>query len=155
MKKIIVGIDPGLNNTGVCILEYFNEKISIILLEEIITSNKDPINRRLLHIYNSINNILNNYPNLTLMGLEESFVNINSKSSLKLGMVTGVILALSAKYNLELKHMSSTHIKKKISGNGGASKEYIKLFVDAIIPDISENISHHVYDAIAIAIVSL
>lgn len=152
MNEFIIGIDPGLNTTGVCILQCNNNNYNIILLEEVKTNSKDPIGLRLLKIYEKIDNILKNYPQVTLMGLEESFVNINNKSSLKLGMVSGVILMLSAKYNLQLKYMSATHIKKKISGNGQASKEYVKLFVDAIVT--VEDVSHHLYDAIAIAIVS-
>lgn len=152
MNEFIIGIDPGLNTTGVCILQCNNNNYNIILLEEVKTNSKDPIGLRLLKIYEKIDNILKNYPQVTLMGLEESFVNINNKSSLKLGMASGVILMLSAKYNLQLKYMSATHIKKKISGNGQASKEYVKLFVDAIVN--VEDVSHHLYDAIAIAIVS-
>lgn len=152
MNEFIIGIDPGLNITGVCILQCNNNNYNIILLEEIKTNSKDSIGLRLLKIHEKIDNILKNYPQVTLMGLEESFVNINNKSSLKLGMVSGVILMLSAKYNLQLKYMSATHIKKKISGNGQASKEYVKLFVDTIVT--VEDVSHHLYDAIAIAIVS-
>jgi crossover junction endodeoxyribonuclease RuvC len=153
MNKFIIGIDPGLNNTGLCILNYVNNNYNIVFLEEIITNNKNSINFRLFEIYEKIDNILKKFPHVTIMGLEESFVNINNKSSLKLGMVSGVILMLSAKYNLELKYMSPTYIKKKISGNGSATKEYIELFVKAIIPNVKEDISHHLYDAIAIAIV--
>lgn len=156
MDKFIIGIDPGLNNTGICILHYVNNNFNILFLEEITTSNKDQIGFRLLKIHEKINEILIKFPQVSIMGLEESFVNINSKSSLKLGMVSGLILSLSAKYKLKLKYMSPTHIKKQISGNGGASKDSVKLFVNTIIPNLNENsISHHVYDAIAIAIVAL
>ena len=153
MNKFIIGIDPGLNNTGLCILNYCNNNYNIVIMEEIITNNKNPINMRLLEIYKKIDSILERFPYVTIMGLEESFVNINNKSSLKLGMVRVIILMLSAKYNLELKYMSPTYIKKKISGNGSATKAHVELFVKAIIPNIKEDISHHVYDAIAIAIV--
>jgi crossover junction endodeoxyribonuclease RuvC len=174
--QYIIGIDPGLNSTGICILEE-KEAIKIIFLEEIITNIKDPIPLRLLKIYNRLDKILSDFPQIKIMGLEESFVNVNNKSSLKLGMVNGVILTLSAKYNLEVKFMASTHIKRKITGGGAATKESIKLFVDAIIPNINMDvfhkntiinnnitppkkkkvteISHHLYDAIAIGIVAL
>ena len=157
-ENLIIGIDPGLNHTGICLLKYFNNTFEIIYGEEIITTTKDSIQQRLLIIHNKIENILKIYPSINIMGLEETFVNINNKSSLKLGMVNGVILMLAGKFNLQLQYMSATYIKKKFTGKGSANKAYMKIFVDSIIPNIEEKIgkiSHHMYDAIAIAIVAI
>ncbi len=165
MSIFVIGIDPGLINLGVSIVEYKssegNPDFYLKYFEEIISSSKDSIENRLYNIYLRINNILEKFPMVTIMGLEESFVNINNKTSLKLSMVIGVLIVLSKKFNLILKYMSSTYIKKKISGLGHASKEQIKFFVENIINNneffinSKNKVSQHIYDSIAIGIVAV
>lgn len=165
MSIFVIGIDPGLNNLGISVIEYSDlggtSNFYLKYFEEINTSSKEPIEERLYIIYLKVIDILEKFPMITIMGLEESFVNINNKTSLKIAMVNGVLVVLSKKFNLKLKYMSSTYIKKKISGLGHASKEQIKFFVDSIIYkdtffiNCENKISHHVYDSIAIAIVAV
>ena len=156
MNNLIIAIDPGLNYTGVCVLSYEDNKFKIIEFKEIKTNLVDPIEIRLFHIYNQVKNLLGKYPSINKLGLEESFVNINNKSSLKLAMVSGVLLMLAGEFKLIVKTMSATYVKKKLTGQGLAKKSYIKLFVDNIFPDLAiQNISDHIYDAIGIGIISI
>ena len=150
----IFGIDPGLLITGVCVLKYEKNNFQLIYKEEIKTSSKDPIEKRLYIIYEALEIIFSTYPVIQVMGLEESYMNMNAKSSLKLSMVVGILLLFSVKYNLRLKIMSSTHIKKNITGKGHASKELMYTFVSSIL-SVPSNLSHHLYDAIAIAILAV
>jgi crossover junction endodeoxyribonuclease RuvC len=153
-SEYVVGIDGGLVTTGVCILEYKNGKFTLIFTKDISTSPKKPLEERLYFIYKNISDILEKFPQIKIMGLEETYVNMNAKSSLKLGMVTGIILSLSVKYNIKIKFMSPTHIKKNITGFGHGSKELIYTFVSRIV-EVPDNLSHHLYDAIAIGILAI
>lgn len=149
----IIGIDPGLVNTGVCVIEYVNNEFKLIKTTEINTSTKELLPQRLYKISKAIEEVFLEFPG-AIMGLEESYVNMNAKSSLKLGMVAGVILALGAKHNMQINFMSATHIKKQITGSGHSTKEIIYNFVSRIIV-VPNDLSHHIYDAIAIAILSV
>lgn len=151
--KYIIGVDGGLVSTGICVLSCDDSNFHLIHTEEITTHVKDSLEQRLYRIYVAIDRVCSAYPLLTTMGLEETYVNTNAKSSLKLAMVTGIILALSQKYKLQVKFMSATHIKKQITGGGHSKKEDIYNFVSKILK-VPHNLSHHIYDAIAIGILA-
>jgi len=150
----ILGIDPGLSITGLSILKYEDNNFQLIYIKEIKTNVKDSLASRLRWIYEALEEVIKTYPSITMLGLEESYMNMNAKSSLKLSMVVGIILLFSSKYHLALKFMTATHIKKSITGKGHASKELIAIFVNNIV-QVPGNLSHHLYDAIAIGILAL
>jgi crossover junction endodeoxyribonuclease RuvC len=150
----VLGIDPGLVNTGICVLHYENNIFHLIFSHDIKTSSKSSLRERLYDIYQNIENICLKFPQVTILGLEESYVNMNAKSSLKLGMVVGIILVLSAKYKYKLQFMSATHVKKHITGNGHSSKELMCIFVHSMLV-VPRNLSTHIYDAIAIGILAV
>lgn len=152
---IVLGIDPGLNHTGICVLEYKNNNFKILYTEEIIPNKNFKLEEKLFFIQKKIKYIYNLFPFISILGLEESFVNTNAKTSLKLGMVIGLILAISVEFNLILKFMTATHIKKFITGKGHCSKELIFIYVKTFIPNLEENLSSHIYDAIAISLLSI
>ncbi|OED45565.1 hypothetical protein AB836_01590 [Rickettsiales bacterium (ex Bugula neritina AB1)] len=145
----IVGIDPGLLFTGVAVSFLENNEYKIVFTEEINSKKKKEISDRLLYIYNSIEIIIDKYQPKILC-VEQSFVNINPSTSLKLNMVVGNILLLGAKKNIEVKIFSPNQIKKFITGSGFASKEKIKLFIQSLT-NYKTN-SSHINDAIALSI---
>jgi crossover junction endodeoxyribonuclease RuvC len=153
---MVIGIDPGLNYLGVAILEKKDEKNILVHWEQIETNGKkESLSERLHMIFKRLDQIMKEYSSkLTTLSIEESFVNMNNKSSLKLGMVVGLALTLGAKYHLDIKIFSPTEVKHSITGNGRASKNDISFFLKYMI-DIPENLSSHIYDAIAIALLGV
>ncbi len=150
---IIIGIDPALTNTGWGIINYSieNNKISFIADGTISTNPKDSLQNRLRHIHDNIQFIIDRY-NPTDCAMEESFINTNARTSLKLGMARGTILLSFAIRNIPVFEYTPTKVKQSISGSGRADKNQVGAMVKILLPGCKVPHSEHSADALAIAI---
>ena len=146
----IIGIDPGLTKTGIGIIEAKNNSLSFISAHTIYSSPSDPIAHRLNHFHTSLIDIIKLHKP-DLVAIEETFVNKNPLSSLKLGHVRGALILTSAICNLKVFEYSSTAVKKAIVGVGRAEKEQIQMMVKILLPK-AEFKTEDEADALAIAI---
>mgnify|MGYP001348539570 FL=1 len=149
LKKII-GIDPGLINTGWGLIEVEGNVIRHIDHGLIKIKTSDDIAVRLLNIYEALILILSKHmPDEA--SIEKTFVNKNPNSSLKLGHARGVILLALAKKKLTCFEYAPNQIKKSIVGRGHADKDQIATMVTMLLSKKIEGNSD-VSDALAIAI---
>lgn len=149
LKKII-GIDPGLINTGWGLIEVEGNVIRHIDHGLIKIKTSDDIAVRLLNIYEALILILSKHmPDEA--SIEKTFVNKNPNSSLKLGYARGVILLALAKKKLTCFEYAPNQIKKSIVGRGHADKDQIATMVTMLLSKKIEGTSD-VSDALAIAI---
>ena len=149
LKKII-GIDPGLINTGWGLIEVEGNVIRHIDHGLIKIKTSDDIAVRLLNIYEALILILSKYmPDEA--SIEKTFVNKNPNSSLKLVHARGVILLALAKKKLKCFEYAPNQIKKSIVGRGHADKDQIATMVTMLLSKKIEGTSD-VSDALAIAI---
>lgn len=146
----ILGIDPALTCLGWGIIESNSPKIEYIDSGLIKTTSKELIWHRLSAISSSIETIIDLHkPDAVAM--EETFVNKNPTSSLKLGYVRGALMATIGKTKLPYFEFLPNKIKKTIVGVGHAEKEQVKHMVNIIISGITRDISFDESDALAIA----
>ena len=149
LKKII-GIDPGLINTGWGLIEVEGNVIRHIDHGLIKIKTSDDIAVRLLNIYEALILMLSKHmPDEA--SIEKTFVNKNPNSSLKLGHARGVILLALAKKKLTCFEYAPNQIKKSIVGRGHADKDQIATMVTMLLSKKIEGNSD-VSDALAIAI---
>ena len=151
-ESLTIGIDPGLTNTGWAILRKKDQEISLIKCGRIKTSPNEPIGYRLLVIHNEIMNILNRFDPLQA-SIENSFVNCNSKTSMKLSCARGAIMLTFAIYGLSVTEYLPNMVKSFVSGYGHSDKSGIARIINIILPNtLGMKISKDEYDAIAIAL---
>jgi crossover junction endodeoxyribonuclease RuvC len=149
---IIAGIDPGLVETGVCIIENRNNNLKLLYSKTIKIKRLDCLSSRLLLLNNEIEFFLNSFK-IDFIGIEKTFININPKTSIDLAIAKGVILMNFAKFNIQYQEIEANFIKKYITGHGHSSKETIKNSLKYYINLDKYNIcSNHEFDSIAIAI---
>jgi crossover junction endodeoxyribonuclease RuvC len=147
----ILGIDPGLNKTGWGLISVEGNNISFIDSGTIKTNAKDPIHKRIVHIHKNIIKIMEQHkPHQA--AIEETFINNNPISSLKLGHARGVImLSLSLNNNIDIFEYSATAVKKTITGFGRADKNQISVMIKYLLPSSNAKTEDE-SDALAIAI---
>lgn len=150
---IILGIDPGLINTGWAIIDFqTHNKISYVEGGVIITNNKQIIAQRLLTIYDDLNLLLKKFE-IQQGSIEKTLINNNAHSSIDLAMAKSIILLIFAQKNIHYQEYAPTTIKKVITGNGKADKLQIGKMLEYYIKLPAEKkISHHESDAVAIAL---
>jgi crossover junction endodeoxyribonuclease RuvC len=148
--SIILGIDPGLVNTGWGIISFQTGKLSFIACGTITTKATLPISERLLQIHQALTQVIILYMP-TECAVEETFVNKNPSTSLKLGHARGAILLSISMANINLTEYAATLVKKSVVGVGRAEKQQINAMVKYILPTAVID-SEHSADALAVAI---
>ena len=145
----VLGIDPGLRNTGWGVINVENNKIEYVDdgIIKTITNNCD--GERLLFIFQKLEKIVKKFePNI--IGIERTFVGEGNLSSLKLGMARGVCLLVAAKTKIQIKELAPKLIKKSVTGSGNADKYQIKSMIKSLLGKTPVN--EDSADALAIAL---
>lgn len=146
----ILGIDPGLTKTGVGIIEVKNNSLSFVAAETIYSPPSDLLVTRLAHFHEELTRIIKTYqPDKA--AIEETFVNQNPTSSLKLGHARGALILSLGLCGLKVAEYSATAVKKAIVGVGRAEKDQIKMMVKVLLPKAIFKTEDEA-DALAVAI---
>ena len=82
--------------------------------------------------------------------VEETFVNINPGSTLKLGQARGVVMLAPARAGLPVFEYAANLVKKSVTGAGHADKRQIAMMVGRLLPGVEA--SADAADALAVAI---
>ena len=146
----ILGIDPGLQKCGWGIIHINGSSLKFIASGLIKPQVSLSLAARLALIHEGIAHVLKVHAP-EAAAVEETFVNKNPASALKLGQARGVALAVPALYGLEVAEYGANKIKKSIVGNGHASKDQIGHMVRTLLPACGQ-ISEDEADALAAAI---
>lgn len=146
----ILGIDPALQKTGWGIINSQGARLSFVACGLLKTKANDPLPIRLAALHSQLADIIKEWqPDCA--AVEETFVNKNPASALKLGQARGVLLAVPALYGLETAEYSANKIKKSIVGTGHAAKEQMGMMIRTLLPGCGQ-ISEDEADALAVAI---
>lgn len=147
----IIGLDPGLQRTGWGIIKISGSSLSYIAHGVVETNVNNPLPDRLNFLHQELMQILQQFqPDEA--AIEETFVNSNPASTLKLGMARGVILFTPAAFGLPVSEYSANKIKKTVVGSGHADKYQVAHMISLLLPTIPKNIKADAADALAIAI---
>ncbi len=146
----IIGIDPGLTKTGVGIIEVKNNTLSFVASETIYSKPSEPFATRLHHFHTSLTEIIKiHQPDVA--AIEETFINMNPASSLKLGHARGALILTLSLCGLKVAEYSTTAVKKAIVGVGRAEKVQIQMMVKILLPKANFKTEDEA-DALAVAI---
>ena len=145
----IIGIDPGLRNTGWGVIEFNSNKLIHVDDGRICPPTSSSIGERLLFLTNKLTFIIEKY-NPNVSAIEQIFVGPGTGSSLKLGMARGVSILVLAKAGLSIRELPPKLVKKSVTGYGSASKDQIKSMIEKLLNIVPKNEDSS--DALAIAI---
>lgn len=130
----VLGVDPALTRTGWGVVEVKNgNHVSFVATGVITTDSKMPLNLRLKSLSGELGKVAKSYT-LDEVAIEETFVNKNPLSSLKLGHARGAIIITLANLDLPIFEYSATAIKKSITGMGRADKDQVERMVKLLLP---------------------
>ncbi|MBB4210815.1 Holliday junction endonuclease RuvC [Rhodothalassium salexigens DSM 2132] len=146
----LIGLDPGLQRTGWGIIEARGSRLSHVA-DGVITSNAaEPLAQRLVALFDGLQQVLTDWaPDEA--AVEETFVNKNPTSTLKLGQARGIALLAPALAGLPVHEYAPNHVKKAVVGVGHAAKDQVALMVRTLLPGVTPKGADAV-DALAVAI---
>ena len=146
----ILGIDPGLQNTGFAVLNVEEKVCEVKRFGIIKTNSSQAFEIRLKIIYDQIYKILTQYPFKTI-ALEDIFYSRNVKVALKMSHARGVILLAAANNGIHAAEYSAREIKQAVTGNGNASKHQVQQMIGRILTLPTTPSIFDVTDAMAVA----
>lgn len=147
----VLGIDPGLVNTGYGIISSINNNFELIDYGVIKTNSKDKLSNRLKIIFNEVSQLINKY-NPKVLSIEEIFYSKNVKSSLLLGHARGVAIAAASVNEMLVYEFAARKVKQSLTGNGNAHKDQVRFMVKNLLKMNEAPKSEDASDALGIAL---
>ena len=148
----ILGIDPGFDRMGICVLEKERAKETLLYSACISTNKKETFEQRLAVLGKELETILKKYKPGEL-AIEKLFFAKNQTTAIQVAEVRGVILYLSHLHGLSVHEYSPPQVKVAVAGHGRASKADIENMVPKIVKvSNSKEMLDDELDAIAIAL---
>lgn len=146
----LLGLDPGLGATGWGVIEVEGGRLRHVGDGVVRTNAKEPLALRLVRLAEGIEDVIACY-GASEAAIEETFVNRNATSTLRLGQARGTALLVSARAGLVVSEYLPNLVKKSVVGTGHAGKEQVKMMVGILLPG-AELASEDAADALAVAI---
>jgi len=129
----ILGLDPGLRHTGWGVLDVDGNRLRYIADGRVDSDDKADLATRLVQLHEGLVEVIRSWtPDEA--AVEETFVNKNPSSTLKLGLARGVVLLVPALAGLRVAEYGANHIKKSVVGAGHADKTQVQHMVRMLLP---------------------
>ncbi|MDH5748231.1 MAG: crossover junction endodeoxyribonuclease RuvC [Rhodospirillales bacterium] len=146
----LLGLDPGLRNTGWGVIDADANRLRHVAHGVIHTDAALSLARRLVELHDGLTAVIARHHPVEA-AVEETFVNKNAASTLKLGQARAISLLVPAQAGLVVAEYSPNMVKKSVVGAGHAAKEQIQMMVRTLLPgcDIEQA---DAADALALAI---
>jgi crossover junction endodeoxyribonuclease RuvC len=146
----VLGLDPGLRHTGWGVIDVSGNRLSHVADGVVHAAIDQPLAMRLVALFRQITSVVEHFrPDEA--AVEETFVNRNPASTLKLGVARGVVLLAPAQWGLPVAEYSANLVKKAVVGVGHAEKNQVQLMVQRLLPGCNSG-APDAADALAVAI---
>jgi crossover junction endodeoxyribonuclease RuvC len=146
----LLGLDPGLRKTGWGIIEAADGRLRHVANGTVASDDALEVPARLVQLYDGVLAVIARYAP-TAAAVEETFVNKNPSSTLKLGLARGVVLLAPARAGLLVTEYPTNLVKKAVVGAGHAAKEQVAAMVRHLLPAVAIE-GADAADALAVAI---
>ena len=146
----VLGLDPGLRITGWGMIEMIDNRLRYLGDGIIRSDGKLSLAERLGQLHRGVLDVLAAW-SPDQAAVEQTFVNKNPESTLKLGQARGVVLLAPALSGLPVGEYAPTQVKQAVVGSGRAAKEQVGMMVRTLLPGCLVS-SPDAADALAVAI---
>ncbi|MBV8565141.1 MAG: crossover junction endodeoxyribonuclease RuvC [Methylobacteriaceae bacterium] len=146
----IIGIDPGLRNMGWGVIDAAGSRLSFVACGSVASDERQTPAERLCELHGGLSRVVEVHgPHEA--AVEETFVNRDPQSALRLGQARGVALLVPSLAGLLVAEYAANLIKKTVVGVGHAGKDQIAMMVKVLLP-ASNARTPDAADALAVAI---
>ena len=146
----LIGLDPGLTATGWGVVIATDNRLRHVGDGVVRSDPSLSLGERLHQLYTGIAAVIELHrPDVA--AIEETFVNRNPASALKLGQARGALMLTASLFGLPVHEYAANAVKKAVVGVGHADKRQVRVMVGALLPG-SARASSDAADALAVAI---
>ena len=145
----ILGIDPGLRNTGFGVIDTLGSQLRYVA-SGVIRSGEGSLPERLKVILDGVRQVITTYQP-DQVAIEIVFVNVNPQSTLLLGQARGAAICGAVSCDLPVAEYTALQVKQAVVGHGKAAKEQVSHMVQRLL-SLDGSPSSDAADALACAI---
>ena len=146
----ILGIDPGLRHMGWGIIESQGSRLTYLACGTLDSDPKAATAERLRELHGGLAAIIAAHrPHEA--AVEETFINRDPQSALKLGQARGIAMVVPALAGLPVAEYAANVVKKTVVGAGHADKNQVAMMVKVLLPKCDARTAD-AFDALAVAI---
>jgi crossover junction endodeoxyribonuclease RuvC len=146
----ILGIDPGLRKTGWGVIVSEGSKLGYLAAGCVESDGTLALAERLRQLHEGLAGVIRSWAP-DEVAVEETFVNRDPQSALKLGQARGIALVVPAMAGLAVAEYAANLVKKTVVGVGHADKKQVQMMIRVLLPK-SDTKSADAADALAVAI---
>jgi crossover junction endodeoxyribonuclease RuvC len=151
MPKIILGLDPGLADTGYGVVKVDGTKMTCLAYGSIKTAAGGALIDRLDQLHKELDAIIKKYKP-QLAAVEQLFFNKNVSTALIVGQARGVLLLTLRQHRLPVFDFTPSQVKQAVASYGQANKLQVQKMVKMILGLSELPKPDDAADALAIAI---
>ena len=149
---IVLGIDPGLANTGYGVVQRRGAGRLVALDGGCVTTRaQTPAAERLARIHDAVAALISEHEP-DVVALEALYFGANVHSALAVGQARGVVMLAAAQRGLACHDYTPQQVKGAVCGSGRAAKDQVQRMVQALLGLTELPRPDHAADALAVAI---
>jgi crossover junction endodeoxyribonuclease RuvC len=151
---VVLGIDPSFTATGFVIMQHQANKQQILHYGFIALPANLELSARIGLFYDFFSQLVQTY-SVTKISLETPFLGKNVQIFLKLGYLRGALHLIAHQNKLQIVEFAPREIKLAVTGFGAAQKDQVARMIYMLFPNLPQQKSNDVTDAIAIGLCGL
>jgi crossover junction endodeoxyribonuclease RuvC len=151
---VVVGIDPGIANLGLGAVCQHGREARYLGGELVRTAAGQDQTARLYKLYTEVDEFITRF-SPGAIALEGQYFHRQREVAFKVGQAVGICLLIAAQREIPVFEYGPMQVKQALVGTGRASKAQVTYMVRALLSLNTTPESHHVADALALALTHL
>ena len=151
---IVLGIDPGIANTGFGIVSGSGSRLQALEFGVIETAAGAPAEARLAEIHSDVGELITRF-DAEAVAVEDLYFGANVVSAMAVGQARGVVLLAAGQHGVPVRAYTPQQVKAAVCGSGRADKAQVARMVARLLGLSSPPRPDHAADALAVALCEL
>jgi crossover junction endodeoxyribonuclease RuvC len=151
MYVIVLGIDPGVANTGYGVVAQQRGRMFALDGGVVETAAGRDAGARLAAVHERVGALMDEY-RPDALAVEDLYFGTNARSAFAVGQARGVVMLAAGQRRIACASYTPQQVKAAVCGNGRAAKDQVQRMVQTLLalPDLPR--PDHAADALAVAI---
>jgi crossover junction endodeoxyribonuclease RuvC len=129
----LLGLDPGLRTTGWGVIDVAGNRLRWVADGVVRSDESLSLAERLAQLHRGVLDVIGEFQPIEA-AVEETFVNRNPASTLKLGQARGAVIVAASLSGLVVAEYAPASVKQAVVGTGRAAKEQVGMMVRQLLP---------------------
>jgi crossover junction endodeoxyribonuclease RuvC len=148
---IVLGIDPGVANTGYGVVAHDRGRLVALDGGVIETRAGEEPGERLAHIHARVGELMDGYTP-DAVAVEDLYFGANANSAFAVGQARGVVILAAGQRRIPCRSYTPQQVKAAVCGSGRAGKGQVQRMVQALLSLAEPPKPDHAADALAVAV---